>query len=184
MSAPAGTGKTTLAEMVSRAFPSSVVQSISCTTRPPRPGEKDGVDYYFLSKLEFEEKILAGDFLEHAEVFGHYYGTLKRHVEEITSSGKHLLLVIDTQGAIQLQEKILATYVFIAPPSLVELERRLKMRQTDSDEVIRRRLDWAEREIQHADRYDYFIVNEHLHVAFEVLKSIVIAEEHKNQRRN
>ena len=178
LSAPAGTGKTTLVRMLSEEF-SCVVESVSCTTRPPRNGEVEGKDYYFLSQKEFEEKIHAGEFLEYAQVFGHYYGTSRRYVEEEQSKGKHVILVIDTQGAMQLKGRIPATFVFISPPSLVELERRLQMRKTESQEVIAQRLSWAKREMEIVANYDYHIINENLEIAYDVLRSILIAEEHR-----
>lgn len=182
ISAPAGTGKTTLARMLCKEFDGMIHESVSCTTRAKRLNEQDGVDYYFLSPQEFEKNVRDGAFLEHSLVFDQYYGTLKSEIEKKTANGKHVILVIDTQGAMKIQKQIEAIFIFIAPPSLDELERRLRLRQTETEESIRKRLSWAEKEVLMADQYDYFIVNEDLQLAYQVLKSIVIAEEHKNRR--
>ncbi len=179
VSAPAGTGKTTLVRLLTQNF-SSVVESVSCTTRPPRAGEEEGKDYFFLRREEFEDKRRTGAFLECAEVFGHLYGTSKEFVEEHRKKGKHVILVIDTQGAALLHsQKIDATYIFIAPPDLNTLKQRLWGRQTESEEEREERLSWACKEMQCAATYDYLIVNSELKVAYEILKSILIAEEHK-----
>jgi guanylate kinase len=182
LSAPAGTGKTTLVRMLSQEFP-CIYESISCTTRPPRPGEIDGKDYYFLSKKEFENEIRQGDFLEYAEVFGYYYGTSQTHVFKQQEMGKHVFLVIDTQGAMQLKKKNFpAVYIFLSPPSLEELKERLIGRKTENMEAIEKRLSWARAEIEMMANYDYHIVNDNLSQAYIVLRSIVIAEEHRVQK--
>lgn len=178
VSAPAGTGKTTLVRMLCKQFP-CVVESVSFTTRPPRRNEIPGIDYHFISTEEFERKIQEGDFLEYAKVFNDYYGTSKKFVEQKRREGKHVILVIDTQGALQLKEKYSATFIFLSPPSLEELGNRLRSRQTESEAKIAERLAWAEREIQLISSYDYHIVNEDLSIAYEILKSILIAEENK-----
>lgn len=182
ISAPAGTGKTTLARMLIDEFP-SVTESVSCTTRPMRRGEIADVDYHFMSEKEFLTKKDAGEFLECAQVFGYYYGTLKDHVNKKLHEGQHVVLVIDTQGAMQLkQEKYPATFVFIQPPSLAELRSRLFSRQTEAQHDIEQRLEWAEHELDMAEQYDYIITNENIHHAYEILRSILIAEEHKTER--
>jgi guanylate kinase len=179
ISAPAGTGKTTLLKMLQSEFP-SVIGSISCTTRSPRPGEEPGKDYYFISRKEFEKKIGEGDFLEYATVFGHYYGTSKEYVLREQKMGKHVLLVIDTQGALQLKKKHFpATFIFVSPPSLQELRERLFKRQTESAEVMEQRLSWAKGEMALAHHYDYHIVNDNLENAYQILRGILIAEEHR-----
>jgi guanylate kinase len=179
LSAPAGTGKTTLVRKLSEEF-SNIYQSISCTTRPPRPGEVEGKDYHFLSAQEFEKKQRAGDFLESANVFGYDYGTSKSLVHAQQEKGMHVFLVIDTQGALILKQAGLkAVFIFISPPSLEELHKRLVDRQTDSPEVIEKRLSWAKREMARVKEYDYHIVNDQLEQAYSVLRSIVIAEEHR-----
>ncbi|HSX03950.1 MAG TPA: guanylate kinase [Rhabdochlamydiaceae bacterium] len=181
ISAPAGTGKTTLVKMLCDEF-ISVADSISCTTRPPRPGEINGKDYYFLKKEDFEAKIAAGEFLEYAKVFDHYYGTLKEHVVQEQKKGKHVVLVIDTQGAMQLKEKKFpAIFIFISPPNFQELRERLFKRQTEHPELIEQRLSWAKHEMTMMINYDYHMVNDNLARAYEILRSIFIAEEHKTR---
>jgi len=168
--------------MLSQEFP-CIYESISCTTRPPRPGEIDGKDYFFLSKKEFENEIRQGDFLEYAEVFGYYYGTSQTHVFKQQDMGKHVFLVIDTQGAMQLKKKNFpAVYIFLSPPSLEELKERLIGRKTENMEAIEKRLSWARAEIEMMANYDYHIVNDNLSQAYIVLRSIVIAEEHRVQK--
>lgn len=179
MSAPAGTGKTTLARMLTEEF-SCVSLSVSCTTREIRSGEIDGKDYRFLSVNDFEEAVQNDFFLEYAKVFDHFYGTLKEQVEEKLVQGKHVVLVIDTQGAVQLQKaKYPATFIFVSPPNLEILRERITNRKTDSKEAIEKRLSWAREEMAMEDFYDYHIVNDDLNTAYGVLRSILIAEEHK-----
>lgn len=184
ISAPAGAGKTTLVHMLKAAFPGQVTQSISCTTRKPRKGEIDGRDYVFLTKEAFEERVERGDFLEHATVFGDDYGTLKEMVTHQQASGKDVILVIDTQGALKLKKKVRATYIFISPPTMEILEERLKNRKTESPEALKKRLKWAKYEMEQAKFYDYTIVNDDLDTAYEALKSIVIAEKHREGGNN
>lgn len=184
VSAPAGTGKTTLVRMLTQEF-SPVVESVSCTTRAPRSDEVEGKDYFFLSKDQFEEKIKQHEFLEYAEVFGNYYGTSKTFVQKMQNSGKHVVLVIDTQGAMKLQkENFRATYIFLCPPSIEELKMRLVKRKSEDEKTMQERLSWATQEMQLASKYDYMIVNKDLKIAYGVLKSIVIAEEHRVQKPN
>lgn len=178
VSAPAGTGKTTLVQMLQQEFP-CVVESVSYTTRKPRTNERNGKDYFFLSEKEFQEKIEAGEFYEYAKVFDHYYGTSRSFVEKERAKGLHVVLVIDTQGAMLLKKKLDAAFIFLRPPSLEELERRLRQRSTETDESIAKRLSWAEKEMEMASFYDYQIVNSDLEIAYDVLRSILIAEEHK-----
>lgn len=175
MSAPAGTGKTTLIRRLTREM-LQVIESVSYTSREKRPQEKEGVDYHFISREEFEKKIQAKDFLEYVELYGDYYGTSKSWVEERLSQGKHVFLVIDTQGAMNLKGAFDAVFVFIEPPSLEELKRRLEGRKTESLEVIQKRLDWAKRELEMSRFYDYCIVNDDLDHAYESLRKIVISE--------
>ncbi len=180
ISAPAGTGKTTLVRMLCKEFP-SVVESVSFTTRKPRPNEVNGRDYHFIDTAQFERKIGEGEFLEHAQVFGNHYGTSRKFVESEQRQGKHVVLVIDTQGALQLMGKIDAIFVFISPPSLKELRSRLLSRKSETEESLERRLSWAEKEMTLAKKYNYHIVNDDLKTAYDVLRSILIAEEHKNR---
>lgn len=179
VSAPAGTGKTTLVNMLKEQYPEEVTQSISCTTRPPRKGEIDGKDYVFLTEKAFEEREKQGAFLEHATVFGDKYGTSKDLVDRQREDGKDVILVIDTQGAMQLKKKIEALYIFITPPSLEVLEERLRNRKTESSETLKKRLKWARHEMDQAKYYDYTIVNDDLETAYEALKSIIIAKRHE-----
>jgi len=183
ISAPAGTGKTTLARMASCEFP-CVVENVSYTTRLPRPGELEGVDYFFVSKPTFHDLIEKSEFLEHATVFGELYGTSRSQVEKQTQSGKHVLLVIDVQGAMKLKKmKVEATFIFVKPPSLVALKQRLMSRKTDSHESIEQRLAIAQSEMEYESEYDYQIVNDNLSSAYDVLRAILIAEEHKTVRK-
>lgn len=178
LSAPAGTGKTTLVHMLQNEFPSIAV-SISCTTRHPRETEIPDKDYHFLTRKEFEKKIKAGEFLEYAEVFGNYYGTLSKDIDLLQKQGRHVFLVIDTQGAVQLKGKIHAVFIFLSAPSPEHLRERLLMRRTETEQSIETRLSWAEKEMQMIPFYDYHVVNDDLHVAYQILRSIVIAEEHR-----
>lgn len=178
LSAPAGTGKTTLVQLLTRDFP-CVVASISYTTRQPRPGEVNGIHYNFITREEFLKRIQAGEFLEHVELYGDFYGTSRLWVEDQLAQRKHVILVIDTQGAELLKDKIPAVTIFIAPPSVEELERRLRLRQTESDDVIEKRLFWAKKEMEAQNNYEYLIVNDDLSSAYQALRSILIAEEHR-----
>ena len=180
VSAPAGTGKTTLVRMLASEF-DCVSESVSFTTRSMRAGEKEGVDYHFISQKEFQDKIREDDFLEYAKVFDHYYGTSASAVEQMRLKGKHVVLVIDTQGAMQLMGRLKAIFIFISPPNLDELKNRLQGRRSESDEAVSQRLSWAKKEIEMVGHYDYHIVNDHLGTAYGVLRSILIAEEHRNR---
>lgn len=180
VSAPAGTGKTTLVRMLVEEF-SHVVESVSFTTRSPRANEVAGRDYHFITPENFEQRMAEEEFLEQAKVFDHYYGTSKKFVESQQKKGKHVVLVIDTQGALQLKGKIDAIFIFITPPSLEELRARLHRRKSETESAIEQRLSWAEKEIALGKHYDYKIVNDHLKTAYDALRSILIAEEHKNR---
>lgn len=186
ISAPAGTGKSTLVEMLLREFPEDIAESCSCTTRTPRPGEIAQKHYEFISQEQFERKIKADEFLEYAKVFGNFYGTRKEEIERLVGHGKHVILVIDTQGALQMKSKLKkdmpATFIFISPPSFDELRRRLYNRKTESEDKIQERLLWAKKEIALADHYDYHITNDDLEITYQILRSIFIAEEHKTRR--
>lgn len=179
ISAPAGSGKTTLSRMLTSEF-NCVVESVSYTTRQPRLGEVDGKDYFFVSKEVFKELETLGHFIETAHVFANDYGTSKAFITEHQQKGHHVLLVIDVQGAMKLQEmKLDAIYVFIKPPSILALKERLVMRKTDSHESIEKRLAMAQEEMNHIKFYDYVIINDNLASAYEALRAILIAEEHK-----
>ncbi len=182
ISAPSGTGKTTLTHMLLKEFP-NMEFSVSYTTRPPRPGEVNGKDYYFVDRETFERMIEEGDFLEWAEVYGNLYGTSKSQVLKALNEGKDIILDIDTQGALQVKKNFPeAVLIFVLPPSLSELERRLRRRGTDDEETIERRLKVAREEIRRAPLYNYIVVNDVLEVAFENLKSIIRAEKCKTER--
>jgi len=161
ISGPSGAGKTTVCERL-LAHP-GFVRAITATTRSPRPGEVDGVDYHFLDEESFRQGIAEGRFLEHAEVHGRYYGTPAAPLEEQLDAGRTVLLNIDVQGAKQLMEAAVpAFYVFIAPPDLEELRRRLEARGTDDAASIARRMETARAELAESDRYDLVVVNDDL----------------------
>lgn len=178
ISAPAGTGKTTLVQMLTREF-SSVIASISYTTRLPRKGEKEGIDYHFVTESAFNKKITDGDFLEYVKLYDTYYGTSIKWIEERLNQGKHVFLVIDTQGAMQLKGRLDATYIFIRPPSIETLRLRLINRETESLEMVEKRLEWAKIELEASQQYDYEIINDDLMTAYQILRSILIAESHR-----
>lgn len=178
LSAPAGTGKTTLAHMLTHEFP-CVTLSVSFTTRKARVGEIPGQDYHFITLEEFERKIAENEFLEYVKLYGCYYGTSKLAVQKQIEQGKHVMLVIDTQGALQLMGKFPATFIFLQPPSMDVLRERLHLRRTEINSAIEERLVWAEKEIEASIHYDYRIINDNLEIAYQVLKSILISEEHK-----
>lgn len=180
LSAPAGTGKTTLINKLMKEFP-SVKMSISYTTRQPRVGEVDGRDYHFITESEFEEKIAASDFLEYIKLYGCYYGTSSRWLKEQRESGKHIFLVIDTQGGRLIREKVDASYIFIMPPSISALESRLVKRKTETPEKLQQRLVWAENEMNAAQEYDYQLINDDLDTAYQILRSILVAQCHRNR---
>lgn len=176
MSAPSGAGKTTLCREVMNTFP-DLKFSISCTTREKREGEVDGKDYHFISDDKFREMIKEGAFAEWAEVHGKLYGTKVEDITRAREKGNDVILDIDWQGARQIKEKIEGgVYIFILPPCIEELEKRLRARGKDSEETIRKRIDNAKEEISHASWYDYNIINDNLPLAVNALKSIVVAE--------
>ena len=173
ISAPSGAGKTTLTRHLLAEDP-SLKFSVSYTTRKPRPGEQHGRDYFFVDKPEFERMIAAGELLEHARVFDNYYGTGRAQIEVHTRAGTNVLLDIDWQGARQVRAAMpTSVLIFIMPPSLAELERRLRGRATDSEEVIARRLSEARDDIQRWHEFDYVVVNEVFDRALAELKAIV-----------
>ena len=176
ISAPSGSGKSTLVGRV-RQIVSGLRFSISYTTRATRGDEQNGREYYFVSRAEFEAMIRKNEFLEYADVFGNYYGTARRFLREAEEERKDLLLDIDVQGAAQIKRKIpAAVSIFILPPNRQELEKRLRTRSLDAEEVIQRRLVTASREIENYDKYDYILVNDRLEESIDALKSILLAE--------
>jgi guanylate kinase len=180
ISSPSGAGKSTLVNQLINEFPQKITRSVTSTTRKPRAGEQDGVDYHFLSKKEFLEYKQSGLFLESAEVFGNHYGTLKSSIEQSLEKGMHVILVIDTQGAKQVREmQREAVFIFISPPGREELKRRLTERATETKESLQIRLGRADEEMEDIRFFDYHIINDDLLTAYKVLKSIFIAEEHK-----
>ncbi len=182
VSAPSGSGKSTLVRRLLDQD-SSLVFSVSCTTRAPRGKEQPGHDYYYVSREEFEAAAGRGEFLEHAEVFGNYYGTHQSELERAGEEGKDLVLDIDVQGAAQLKAKVPdAVSIFILAPSRSDLEARLRARSEDSEEVIQRRLQGAAKEIRDYFRYDYVLVNQDLEKSVDTLASIVKAERVRRTR--
>jgi guanylate kinase len=181
ISAPSGSGKTTLVKRLLAALP-GLGFSVSYTTRPPRHGEKDGRDYYFVNRREFRRMIANQEFLEWAEIVGHLYGTATKQLRAAQDVGEDILLDIDVQGHEQLRRKLPeAVSVFILPPSYQELERRLRRRRSDAPGVIEGRLNNARHEIQHWAEYDYLVVNDRLTRATRALRSIVEAARSRRQ---
>ena len=192
VSAPSGAGKTTLCQRLLTETP-GLCYSVSCTTRPARGGEVDGKDYFFLSRGDFETEIEAGAFLEHAEVYGHYYGTRISFLQETLGAGNSVLMDVDVQGAHLIRAALRApdadpflrdafVDIFIHPPSLHQLRMRLEGRGKDAPEVIERRLRNAELEIAEAEHYQFQMVNEDLETAYTTFRSIFHASRHRTVR--
>jgi guanylate kinase len=183
VSAPSGSGKTTLLQHLLRSF-DDLKFSVSHTTRLPRQGEKDAVDYYFTDRTTFMRMVDRGEFLEWAEFNGQLYGTTRAFVEEQIGAGRDVILDIDVQGAKQVKNTIRdATAIFILPPSFEELKRRLTDRMLESDDVIRRRLEIAKREILYYRDYDYIIINDILENSIRLLESIIRSGTAKPRRQ-
>lgn len=189
ISAPSGGGKTTLCQQLLAARP-EMTRAITCTTRPPRPGERDGVDYYFLEPTTFRQRVEAGEFLEHATVYGYDYGTLKSEIIERLRRGQNVLLNVDVQGAAtflrQAQEvpelgRALVS-VFLTPPSLAVLEARLRKRGTDAEAIIRKRLGVARQEIAQWKEFHYLILSDSIAEDLRRMLAIVQAEELRSGR--
>ena len=178
ISGPSGAGKGTIVNAVmDQADPSGTALSIYMTTREPRPGEEDGVNYFFVTKEEFRRQIEAGGFLEYAEVYDHYYGTPKSKVVEKLNQGRDVILEIDIQGALNVKKAFPeGVLIFILPPSMEVLRNRLTGRGTDAPEVIERRLSKTRGELTFIDRYDYGVVNGDLEEAVETVQAIMRAE--------
>lgn len=174
ISAASGTGKTTLVSALCQEL-DNIKVSISCTTRPKRPGEQDGVDYYFVDKKKFQAMIEAGEFLEHEIVFDNHYGTPRRYVEEQLAAGIDIILEIDWQGARDIRTLMPGQVmsIFILPPTFATLEQRLRGRGKDSDSVIQRRVGEALEEISHCTEFDYLVINDDLQRALGELKQII-----------
>lgn len=181
VSAPSGAGKTTLIKDVLSHLEGSLERVVTCTTRAPRKGEIHGRDYWFLDEETFDRKVKEGRFLERAEVYGKKYGVLFESITEIKSRNKSAVLILDVQGALNVRRQMDVVLLFICPPSLEELKRRLEGRHTDSEEGIQRRLSKAQEEMEKRFFYDYIVVNDDFSFASDVIRSIIIAETHKNK---
>ncbi len=184
VSSPSGAGKTTLCQRLRSEFP-RLGYSVSYTTRKPRTGERDGVDYHFVDKSTFAEMVARDEFAEYALVHGNNYGTTTKTVNDALNNGRDLLFDIDFQGGRQLKQKFAddMVLIFVLPPSLDELARRLRGRATDAREVIERRLRVAREELRHYDEYDYVIVNDDLERAYDGMRAIYLATLHRCDRQ-
>jgi len=184
LSSPSGAGKTTLSRRLLQTDP-EIVMSVSATTRPPRPNEVDGQDYFFVSPERFDAMQKAGEFLEHATVFGHRYGTPRAPVFAALEVGKDVLFDIDWQGTQQLkmQAREDLASVFVVPPSKTELERRLRIRAQDSEEVVRQRMAKASDELSHWAEYDYLLMNDDIQHAQGKLEEILRVERSRRVRQ-
>ena len=180
ISAPSGTGKTTIIKNILKKYP-EIVFSISATTRPKRPGEKNGIEYYFVSEDEFLNKIESKEFVEWEKFYDYYYGTFKSTIEENINSGKSILLEIDVKGALSLKNIYPdAHLIYIMPPSFEELVKRLSERRTENEIDFKKRIQRAEMELSHKDRFDYLVINKDLNKAIketsELIKKILNKE--------
>ena len=183
LSGPSGVGKGTVRKALFEMPEQEFVYSVSMTTRPPRPGEIDGVDYYFVSKEEFERQIAAGNLLEYAEFVGNYYGTPKDKVEEQLNNGKEVILEIEVNGALQVRDQCKdAVFVFLVPPTRKALYERLKSRGTECEERILARIEKANKEFKLAYQYDYIVVNDEIYNAADRIMAIIRAEHAKTFR--
>lgn len=189
ITAPSGAGKTTVGRNLLTAYP-TLDRAITCTTRKPRPGERDGLDYHFLDLASFERRIAAGDFLEHAQVYGNHYGTLRSEVLDRLAQQRDVLLIIDVQGAETIRATALEdpavgsalVSVFLMPPSLSELERRLRGRNQDSIETIQHRLAEAREEMEHWRHFDYVIVSGGIEEDLAAMRHVLSAEKLRGSR--
>ena len=184
LSSPSGAGKTTIARELLASDP-QLEMSVSATTRPPRPGEVDGKDYHFVDIPTFEKMVSDGQMLEHAKVFDNYYGTPAIPVRQALALGKDVLFDIDWQGTQQMRQSARSDLasIFILPPAVEELERRLKSRAQDSDEVVKKRMAKAGDEMSHWPEYDYIVVNHHLDSSVASVKAILTAERLRRERQ-
>ena len=189
ISAPSGGGKTTLCQQLLATRP-KMTRAVTCTTREPRPGEKDGVDYHFLDAVSFRKRVQAGDFLEHATVYDHCYGTLKAEVLDQLRQGKDVLLSVDVQGAAAIRERAredrelqrALVSVFVTPPSLEILEARLRKRGTDSPAVIQKRLSVARQEIAQWNKFDYLLISNSIQEDLRRALAVIEAEKLRSAR--
>ena len=183
ISGPSGAGKGTLCKELRDAMP-ELNYSVSVTTRAPRVGEKEGINYYYIDKTKFEEMIAENELLEWAKVYDNYYGTPKKQVMEYIEQGEDIVLEIDIQGAMNIKKQYpQGVFVFIVPPSIRELEERITKRGTESAESIKKRLSCASEELSYVTEYDYVVVNDSLTKAAEKLKAIIVAEKCRPQRK-
>lgn len=182
LSGPSGTGKGTICKELLASY-TNLHYSISATTRPPRPGEVNGVNYWFIAPDEFRTMVKQDELLEWAEVYGNYYGTPRRWVADMLRSGQDVVLEIDTQGAMQIKKKFPAgVFIFIMPPSLKDLEERIVKRGADSPEVIAKRLGCVQEELGFAPQYDYVVVNDEVAAATAKIAAIILAEKCRMER--
>lgn len=182
VSAPSGAGKTSICRDIMKMFP-EIVYSVSYTTRPPRPGEVDGRDYRFISEEDFRAGIARGDFIEWNEVYGYLYGTSGFDIKKLLENNKDIILDLDAKGAVNLK-KIFpeGVYIFISPPSITELKKRLEKRASETKKTLKTRLENAVEEMKEAFWYDYLIFNEKLPVAVEQFKAVYLAEKCRRER--
>ena len=183
ISGPSGVGKNTVINNLFNRKP-GLKYSVSATTRTPRPNEIDGQHYFFLSETEFQKKIGNGEFLEWAKVYQHYYGTPKQYVQQLLESGQDLVMDIDVQGALQVKRSLPdAVLIFLAPPSLTELKKRLMGRNTDSETEITKRLQYIKSEFQSIPLYDYLIINQEIDLTCGQIECIIQAEKYRVNRQ-
>ncbi|MBB5148975.1 MULTISPECIES: guanylate kinase [Ureibacillus] len=183
LSGPSGVGKGTVRKELFKQPNTNYEYSISMTTRKPREGEVDGVDYFFKTREEFEKLIEEGKLLEYAEFVGNYYGTPLDYVNETLDAGRDVFLEIEVQGAAQIREKVPeALFIFLAPPSLSELERRLIGRGTETEEIIQKRIETAKEELEMMSLYDYVVENDEIQKACEKINAIIMAEHCRRER--
>ncbi|MBW2599285.1 MAG: guanylate kinase [Deltaproteobacteria bacterium] len=182
ISAPSGAGKTTICKGLLNEFP-DLRFSVSCTTRPPRKGEKDGEDYHFISVKDFKNSIEKNEFVEWEEIYGHFYGTSKKDIEGLIQRGHDVILDIDTKGAGNVKAKYPdGVFVFIMPPSVEVLRERLKKRGSETDDIIKMRFDRAMEEIRENKWYDYVIFNDIIRGSVNIMRSVYIAEKNRRSR--
>lgn len=183
LSGPAGVGKGTVCKALREVMP-DLVYSVSATTRQPRPGEVEGVNYFFKTQEEFKRMIEEDALLEWAEYVGNYYGTPRQFVDDMLNEGRDVILEIEVQGALQVKESFpQGTFLFLAPPDLNELENRIVGRGTESQEIIRKRMEVARAEIELMDHYDYVVVNDVIESACDRIQAIITAEHLKKDRQ-